>query len=61
MLDKNNKAFVVYVSILGLRITIYLAREASMVLLLAKKVTIPVKQSDFTDVFLEKSANVFPR
>ena len=38
--------------------TIYLARKAQLALLLAKKVTVPTKYSDFADVFLEKSANV---
>ena len=31
-----------------------------MALLLAKKVTIPAKYSDFADIFLEESANVLP-
>ena len=38
--------------------TIYPARKAQLALLLAKKVTMPTKYSDFADVFLEKSANV---
>ena len=57
-LDENIEAFMMYVSSLGLRITIYLARMALMALLLAKKVTILAKYSDFANVFLEKSANV---
>ena len=32
-----------------------------MALLLAKKVIIPAKYSDFADVFLEKVANVLPK
>ena len=40
--------------------TIYPAREVQLALLLAKKVTVPTKYLDFVDVFLEKSANVFP-
>ena len=59
-MDENIKAFVVHISYLGSRITIYLARKAQMALLLAKKVIIPTKYLDFADVFLKKSANVFP-
>ena len=40
--------------------TIHLARKAQLALLLAKEVTVPTEYSDFADVFLEKSANVFP-
>ena len=31
-----------------------------MTLLLAKKVTVPVKYSDFADIFLKKLTNIFP-
>ena len=40
--------------------TIYLAREAQLALLLAEKVTVPTEYLDFADVFLEKLANVLP-
>ena len=40
--------------------TIHPVREAQLVLLLAEKVAVPVKYSDFADVFSEKSANVLP-
>ena len=40
--------------------TIYPATEAQMALVLAKKVTILAKYSDFLDVFLEEFANIFP-
>ena len=33
-------------------------REAYMTLLLAEKITVPVKYSDFADLFLEESANI---
>ena len=59
MLDKDIKAFVVDVSSLRLTMTIHLARKVQINLLLAKKVIIPAKYSDFTNVFLEESANVF--
>ena len=49
---------MVYVSSLGLRITIHLAKKIQMALLLAKKVTVLAKYSDFADVFSKKSANV---
>ena len=40
--------------------TIYPARKAQLALLLAKKVTVPVKYLYFANVFSEKSANVLP-
>ena len=40
--------------------SIHLARKAQLALLLTKKVTVPVKYSDFADVFSKKSANVLP-
>ena len=58
MLDENVEAFVVHISSLGLRMSIYLARKAQLALLLTKKVTVPVKYLDFADVFLEKLANI---
>ena len=50
---------MLYVDFLKSRITIYLSRKAHLALLLAKKVTVPKKYSDFANVFSEKSANVF--
>ena len=38
--------------------TIYLAKEAQIVLLLAKKVILPAKYSDYANVFSEKLANL---
>ena len=52
------KTFVVYISFLGLKKTIHLAKNAQMTLLLIKKVTVSAKYSDFADIFLEKWANV---
>ena len=40
--------------------TIHPAKEAQLALLLAEKVSAPIKDLDFADVFLEKSANVLP-
>ena len=40
--------------------TIHLAKKAWLALLLAKKVIVPNKYSDFADDIWEKSANVFP-
>ena len=59
-LNENVEAFVVHISFLGLKITIHPAREAQLALLLAKELTVPTKYSDFANIFLEKSANVFP-
>ena len=59
-LDENVEAFVMHVSSLGSRMTIHLAKEAQLALLLAKEVTMPIKYSDFAYVFLKKLANVLP-
>ena len=59
-LNKNIKAFVMYVSFLELKMTIYPARKAQLALLLAEKVTVPAEYLDFANVFLEKSANILP-
>ena len=58
MLDKNVEAFVVYVSSLGSRMSIHLAKEAQLALLLTEKVIKLTKYSDFANVFLQKSTNV---
>ena len=60
-LNENIEALVVHVRSLRSKITIHLAKKAQLALLLAKKVTVPTKYSDFADVFLEKSANVLPK
>ena len=57
-LDENIEAFVVHVSSLGSRISIYPARKAQLALLLTKQVTVQTKYLDFADVFSEKSANI---
>ena len=58
ILDENIEAFVVHVSSLELRMTIYLARKAQLALLLAEKITILAKYLDFAYVFLKNSANI---
>ena len=60
VLDENDKAFVVHVSSLGLRMSIHPIREAQLALLLTENVIVPVKYSDFADVFSEKSADILP-
>ena len=59
-LDENIEVFVVHVSFLSLgsKMTIHPAREAQIVSLLAKEVTVPTEYSDFTDVFSKKLAEV---
>ena len=59
-LDKNIEAFVVHVSFLGSRMSIYPAKKTQLASLLTKKVTVPTEYSDFANVFLEKLANVLP-
>ena len=57
-MDKNIEAFVVHVSFVGLRMTIYPAKEAQLAFLLAKKVIVPAEYLDFADMFSEESTNV---
>ena len=59
-LEENIKAFIVHISFLSLRLrrTIHPIRKSQIALLLAKKVTILVKYSDFANIFLEKLANI---
>ena len=40
---------------------IYLAPKAKIVLLIAQKVSVPVKYTDFVNVFSKKSAEVQPK
>ena len=60
-LDENIKAFVMYISFLGLKIPIHPMKKAQMALLLGKKSTIMAKFLDFTNVFLKKLANIFSK
>ena len=57
-MDKNIEAFLVHISSLKLKITIYTVRKAQMALLLAKEITVRTKCLDFADVFLQESANM---
>ena len=59
-MNENVKVFIVYVSFLGLKMTIFSTRKAQLALLFAEKVTVPSKYSDFDDMFSEESANVLP-
>ena len=61
-MDEHIEAFVVHVSILSLgsKMTIYPAGKAQTASLLAKKVTVPAKYSDFADVFSKKLAKMLP-
>ena len=51
---------MVHVSSLGSRMSIHLERKAQLALLLTEEVTVPTEYSDFANVFLEKSAIIFP-
>ena len=59
-LDENIKAFVVHVSSLSLgsKMTIHPARKAQIASLLAEKITVLAKYSDFANVFSKESAEV---
>ena len=54
-MDEYIKVFVMYMTFLFI-IAIHLARKAQITLLVAKKVKILTKYSDFSDVFLEEKA-----
>ena len=57
--DENVEAFVVHVTSLSLNlIPIHSAREAQIALLVDKKVEIPIKYSDFLDVFSEEKFSI---
>ena len=58
VLDKNIEVFVVHINSLKSKMTIHLARKTQIALLLAKKVTVPVKYLDFANVFSTESANI---
>lgn len=62
-LDENIKTFVIHISSLDLRlkITIHLAKNAQITLLLAKKVTVLAKYLNFADVFLKKSIEILSK
>lgn len=55
-LDSGKKAFVVHMAYLGSKITIDLAWESQITLLITEKFVIPAKYLDYADVFLEKLA-----
>ena len=59
-LDGNSKTFFIHVASLNLVPGIYPDREAQIASLLTKKVKIPDKYSDFTNVFIEETALVLP-
>ena len=60
-LNNNIKAFMVYISSLGLKIIIHLARKAQVALLLVKKIFILTKYSGFDNDFSKKSANILSK
>ena len=60
-MDENIEDFVVHISLLELKITIDLAREAQIALLLGEEVTVLAEYLDFANAFLEESANVLPK
>ena len=58
-MNKNSKAFIVYITFFNSEITIYLARKAQIALPLAKKVIVLAEYSDFANLFSKKSADIF--
>ena len=61
VLDENVETLIVYISSLRSKMSLYLAREIQLALLLTKKVTVSIKYSDFANVFLQKSANILSK
>ena len=60
-LDRNNEALVVHIASLTSKITIYLAWETQIVLLLAKRVTVLMEYADFVNVFLKELAEMLSK
>ena len=58
-MDEYVKVFVVHVTSLSI-MAIHPAKKAQIALLVAKAVKIPIKYSDFSDVFLEEKALILP-
>lgn len=54
-LDLGKEEFILHMAYPSAKISIYLACKAQIVLLMAKKVIIPIKYLNFADVFLKKS------
>ena len=54
---------MIYVSSLSLKskMIIHLAKKTQIILLLAKKVIVPAKYWDFTDIFSKKLVKIFPK
>lgn len=60
-LDKNDIAFMIYISILTAKMMIYLITIAQISLLLLEKVIILAKYSDFTNIFGKKFIKILPK
>ena len=60
-LNSNKDVFIVHVAYLGAKMSIHPARKAQIALLLAKKVSVPEKYADFSDVVFKESAAVLPK
>lgn len=54
VLDLGKEAFIVYMAHLRAKMSIYPAYKTQITLLMAKKVIILIKHTDFIDVFLKK-------
>lgn len=63
-LNNNIEAFVMHVTYLSfnkLTMSIYPAKEVQIALLITKKIKIPVKYSNFSNVFLKEKALVLQK
>lgn len=59
-LDLDKEVFVVYITNLDTKISIYSSCKAQITLLVSEKVTIPAKYLDFLDLFLKESVAELP-
>ena len=60
-MDKNVEAIMVHVAFLTSKMSIQLAQEAQIALLIAEEVIVPAKYSDFADIFSKKSAKILSK
>lgn len=60
VLAQDKKTFVIHVSYLWSKMSIYSAWEAQIILLLVKEISVPEKYANFSDVFFKESVVVLP-
>lgn len=61
ILDKNIKAFIIYINSLVIKIMIYIVRKTKIDLLLFEKIIFMTEYLDFINFFFKKLANIFSK